>query len=363
MSAPEPDAIPVVWPRRRNVALVVAVVGALYALILVYPPLRLAHLIAPHWQPGSLLLATIIVGPLLGRVVHEWWPNDVTRTLSAYAMGWLGMCFIAFLALIPAEIALLREKTQPQAMGVATLAAAALFSAWAFINAQWLRIHRLTLPGKRKARGRLVQISDVHIGSRSPRLLSRIVRKVNAQQPDIVVITGDFIDFRHIAEERLVALRELSAPTYFVIGNHERYVDLEAICQRLRRLGVRVLRNESHHEGDFHFLGIDDAEAKDRVARVLPSLSRDPSRYEVLLYHRPDGFEAAAAQGVDLMLCGHTHNGQIMPFNLLVKRVFPRIVGIHDLPGSTLYVSPGTGTWGPAMRLGTRSEITTIDIG
>lgn len=95
---------------------------------------------------------------------------------------------------------------------------------------------------------------------------------------------------------------------------------------------------------------------------MLPALPQDPSRYQVLLYHRPDGLEAAAAANIDLMLCGHTHNGQIVPFNFLVRRVFPRIVGLHDLGGTRLYVSPGTGTWGPVMRLGTRSEITVFDV-
>ncbi len=349
-------------PRRRNVITVVAVIASLYALVLVYPPLRLLHLIHPDRAFDTSTLLAVIVLPLLVRVSHEWWPNGFTRYAASLAMGWLGACFIAFLALVPAELSIL-AGAKPQPMGLATLMAAMLFTGWALLNAQWLRVRRIALRGKGKATGRLVQISDVHIGSRSPTLLARIVRKVNAQQPDVLLITGDFIDFRNIGEAELAALRDVRAPTYFVIGNHERYVDLDAICQRMRRLGARVLRNDVGSEGPFHFLGIDDAETKDQVARVLPGLAQDPHRFQVLLYHRPDGLEAAAAANIDLMLCGHTHNGQIVPFNFLVRRVFPRIVGLHDLGDTTLYVSPGTGTWGPVMRLGTRCEITVFDIG
>ena len=80
------------------------------------------------------------------------------------------------------------------------------------------------------------------------------------------------------------------------------------------------------------------------------------------MYHRPDGAEDAARAGVDLMLCGHTHNGQIVPFNWIVRRHFPRIAGRFDIDGMMLYVSPGTGTWGPTMRLGSSNEITVFDV-
>ena len=81
----------------------------------------------------------------------------------------------------------------------------------------------------------------------------------------------------------------------------------------------------------------------------------------MLLYHRPDGFEAAAAHGIPLMLAGHTHAGQIIPFNYLTRRVYPRLVGLFELDGARMYVSPGTGTWGPVLRLGSRSEITRLE--
>ena len=112
--------------------------------------------------------------------------------------------------------------------------------------------------------------------------------------------------------------------------------------------------------GALQITGIDDAEARDQVARELPAFKPDNERFQILLYHRPDGADAAANWGAHLMLTGHTHRGQVFPFYYLVKRVFPNIYGRYQAPGFTLYVSPGTGTWGPVMRLGSRCEITLI---
>jgi predicted MPP superfamily phosphohydrolase len=124
-----------------------------------------------------------------------------------------------------------------------------------------------------------------------------------------------------------------------------------------------VIRNGTAlHEG-IQFIGIDDAEPKSHVRRELSRLTPEPDAYRILLYHRPDGAEDAAEWGAHLMLCGHTHNGQIVPFNFIVRRIFPRIRGLYHVDGMHLYVSPGTGTWGPILRLGSRSEISLFTLG
>ena len=121
-----------------------------------------------------------------------------------------------------------------------------------------------------------------------------------------------------------------------------------------------MLRNAQVVFQDLQLIGIDDADARNQVARHLPTLPALQDKYRILLYHRPDGAEAAAAWGAHMMLCGHTHNGQILPFNLLVRRIFPRLLGRYQIGQLTLYVSPGTGTWGPVLRLGSRCEISMI---
>ncbi|MED5227799.1 MAG: metallophosphoesterase, partial [Pseudomonadota bacterium] len=126
--------------------------------------------------------------------------------------------------------------------------------------------------------------------------------------------------------------------------------------------GVRVLRNNSVLADGLQLIGIDDADDVHQVGRELANITLDPQCFKVLLYHRPSGWDSAVKAGIDLTLSGHTHNGQIFPFNWLVKQQFKLITGLHRSGQCQLYVSPGTGTWGPVMRLGSRNEITCIDL-
>ncbi|MFN2166389.1 MAG: metallophosphoesterase [Anaerolineae bacterium] len=339
------------------------VISALYFAVLVYPILRIGLLTFPDWRPGTPVLLLIMVGPAAGRLAYEWLPGQITRWLAAATLTWLGTCFVAFTLLLPWELANVFLPLDGRSSGWALLLASAALTGWGMANAQRLTVRHLDVTAPEAAKGmRLAQISDVHVGSRSGRFLDRVVRRVNREQPDGVFITGDLVDFRGIQRDELAALGRLEAPAWFVIGNHERYVDLEAICERLRSLGVRVLRNESLESGALQIVGIDDAEPKTQVGRVLPFFEPLAERCRILLYHRPDGAADAAAWGAHLMLCGHTHNGQIVPFDHLVRRVFPRICGLYQVDGMTLYVSPGTGTWGPVMRLGSRCEVTMLHL-
>jgi predicted MPP superfamily phosphohydrolase len=352
------------WPRRvwrRAAPLVVAT--AVYYLILVYPVLRIWLLIDPG-VPGTPALLAVMVGPLLGRLAYEALPCTLTRWLSALALTWLGICFMGFLLVVGFEALHWLLPIPDRVWGFALLTVLAGLTAVAFINAQRIAVTRIELATAGPVSGlRLAQISDVHVGSRSGRYLDRVVARVNAERPDLVLITGDLIDFRGIDSRELASLATLTAPAYFVIGNHERYVDTDAICARLTSLGIVVIRNDSVEMGGLQIVGIDDAEPKSQVRRVLETLEPLPKRYRILLYHRPDGAEDAAAWGAALMLCGHTHNGQIVPFDYVVRRIFPRILGRYEVEGMTLYVSPGTGTWGPVLRLGSRSEITVFTLG
>lgn len=337
------------------------VVGTFYFGVLIYPMLRILGLTFPDWQPGTATLLVVLVGPLAGRLSYEWLPNPLTRALSVGTLTWLGFSFIAFMFLVPWELANLIHALPQRASGWSLLAATGLVGAGGFLNTQLLAVRTIEVRAPQLVRSiNIVQISDVHVGSRSSRFLTRVVKRINKLSADYVFITGDLIDGRNISERELSALANLEAPTYYIIGNHERYVDLEAICTRLRNLGIHVLRNESHMLGDIQLVGIDDAESKTQVRTVLPTIDAMPDKFRILLYHRPDGVREAAAWGVHLMLCGHTHHGQIFPVNYLVKRFFPQFRGSYREDDLLLYISPGTGTWGPMLRLGSRSEISMI---
>lgn len=209
---------------------------------------------------------------------------------------------------------------------------------------------------------KFVQISDVHIGSRTIRFLEKTMQRIEALQPDFLCITGDFIDQPGITEDKLKSLKLFTGPIYYCIGNHERYEDLNDIVRRLESLGVEVLRNRAVTADGFQLIGIDDDEDPEQVAKVLPTIDVLKNAFSILLYHRPEGIEAAQAHGIDLKISGHTHNGQIMPFNKAVSSRFKFTKGLYPFKGSYLYVNEGTGTWGPTLRLGTRSEITVFEL-
>ncbi len=348
--------------RRASWILGGAAFFTVYVALLVYPAARIAHLLLPDVHLTTPL-AMVFCAPILIRIWVELAPSRFTRACSRYSLTFLGICFMAWTPVIVFEVvnAIVPLPTASAGRTLLVLVCAtALYACW---NALHIRIRSVEiLTGLARSPTTIAQVSDLHIGSLHPRQLRRVVRRLQAASPDYVVLTGDIVDFKEIPVADLAPLASLDMPVLFIIGNHERYVDVDDICARLENLGVEVLRNASAVHGDIQFVGIDDAESKAQVAKRLPELAALPEKLRILLYHRPDGAEDAAAWGAHLMLCGHTHNGQIVPFNLLVRRYFPRILGLHHIGTMQLYVSPGTGVWGPVLRLGSSSEITLLEV-
>ena len=218
----------------------------------------------------------------------------------------------------------------------------------------------------------IVQLTDVHIGPTIGRgFLEDVVRRANELAPDMIVITGDLVDGSVEELGALVEpLRSLKARdgVFFVTGNHEYYSGADSWIAHRGTLGGRVLRNERVAIRDaFELAGVDDASA----ARMLPhhgedvpkaAAGRDPGRPLVLLAHQPKSVPRAAEHGVDLQLSGHVHGGQMVPFNWLARLDQPLIDGLHRVGETWLYVSTGTGYWGPPMRVGSTAEITHIEL-
>jgi hypothetical protein len=221
---------------------------------------------------------------------------------------------------------------------------------------------------------RIVQLTDVHVGPTIGKdFIEDLVAKVNALEPDLVAITGDLVDGSVAELGALVApLGKLRARegVYFVTGNHEYYSGVDQWLEFLGTLGIRVLRNEHVSiRGDegFDLAGIDDASAasygRGHGADLHRAVGgRSPSRALVLLAHQPNGIALAERLGVDLQLSGHTHGGQLFPWNFVVRLVFPFLAGLYRQGRTQVYVSEGTGYWGPPMRVGTAAEITHIEL-
>ena len=197
-----------------------------------------------------------------------------------------------------------------------------------------------------------------------------LARRIEALAPDLVAITGDLVDgdAARIADE-VAPLAALRAPhgVFFVTGNHDHYSGASEWCDTLAALGIRALRNERIAIGGatgFDLVGVDDHRGDllgpggEDLERALAG--RDPARPAVLLAHDPSTFKRACTRGIDLQLSGHTHGGQIWPFGWLVRAAIPFVAGLYRRGGAVLYVSRGTGFWGPPMRLLAPAEITEL---
>ncbi len=338
---------------------------AVHIPLFIYPVLRLCS-----WLDIGPWVTTLLLIPVASsQVISRWLLRDVKQPLARglrHAADYLlGLSPILLIALLCFEVAVLLNLIDVRSAALIVLGSSLLVSVVGILFALIPSVKKITFESSQLTRPlRFVQITDVHIGSRSSAFLEKVIGKVQVLQPEFLCITGDFIDATGVTEEELAILRTLACPIYFTIGNHERYEDLDEILLRMQALGVSTLRTQSvHHRDDVQVLGIDDRDDALQVERELRKLQIDRQAFGILMYHRPHGLEAAAREGIDLMISGHTHNGQIFPFNLVVNRVFDRVVGMYQLGGSRLYVSQGTGTWGPVMRIGTRSEITLFEIG
>ena len=219
----------------------------------------------------------------------------------------------------------------------------------------------------------IVQLSDVHIGRTIRRgFLEEVVEATNALKPDIVVITGDLVDLSvSKIGDNLEPLLRLEAPTYFIPGNHEYFHGVEEIAAYLQTLNVRPLMNASTLIGDeqagFNLVGINDL-VGERMGILPPDVAAayreaDTDRCQIVLAHQPKSLELMGDHRCDLMLSGHTHGGQIFPFGLLVMAAQPYLSGLHQHSEDTqIFVSRGTGYWGPPIRILAPSEISYIVI-
>jgi uncharacterized protein len=345
----------------------------------------------PAWPlpvQRSLLLALVFAGFLVPTsLIIGWFATNVyLRAVAWIGYSWMGMMFLLLVSTLVSEIIrLFGAGTDPErrtllarglSIGVAGVAATAggigIWRAIRPVGVKEVNITLSRLPAK--ANGYVIaQITDMHIGlAIKHNFVEDVVKKINAINPDIIVLTGDMVDGSvERLREHTASFAKLNAPqgVYFVTGNHEYYSGADEWITEFQRLGIRVLRNERLEIGPsnatFDLVGIDDWGAHNFGAHHGADLKRalngrDNTRACVLLAHNPKAGEEAIERGVDLQLSGHTHGGQIWPFNFAVRLTTRWVQGLYSEGPTQIYVSPGTGYWGPPMRIGTEAEITKV---
>jgi predicted MPP superfamily phosphohydrolase len=343
------------------------------------------------WTGIALLAvsALLMPAPFLLRGSRQHSDADALAWAGYLAMGLFSSLFVltvlrdlALLLLAAAGWllpALAPSSGVRETSAVAVVLAALLVTIAGLFNARRLaRVVEVDLPiaGLPQALSgfSIVQISDIHVGSTIKHgYLSAIVGRVNDLKPDLIAVTGDLVD-GSVARLRphVAPLGELSARhgVYCVTGNHEYYSGVDAWVAELRRLGLRVLLNQSavlEHGGVRLLVGgvtdwsghhFDPAHRSDPHA-ALAGAPPDVA-LKLLLAHQPRSAVAAAEAGFDVQLSGHTHGGQFLPWNFFVRFQQPFTAGLNRLRNLWVYTSRGTGYWGPPLRFGAPSEITRL---
>ena len=371
----------------------------LYGGMHAYAFFRVSRAFSLQFPLTVLLISWLLfmtIAPLLVRLFEGAGLDKPAQWVAWPAYVWMGFLFIFCTALASADalrcavwlISRFFTSTHPgyvTASGtcITALALTVLVSIYALYEARKIRSEHLTVTTAKRPPSsppiRIVQISDVHLGLLfGESRLESILQTVRAAAPDILVSTGDLVDGRLSRENidsRMGRMADIlqAVPArigkFAVNGNHEYYAGVEQSLDFTRKAGFTVLSNQSITlPAGISISGIDDpAGMRQGISKGMTSetvlLQSGPAQnFRLLLKHRP--IISATSDGLfDLQLSGHVHNGQIFPFNLLVRLKFPIPCGTTATQrNSLIHVSRGSGTWGPPMRLLAPPEVTIIDI-
>jgi len=327
-----------------------------------------------HISKKVLIGTAVILWVLfyLGRVVGHGGTGILAVALEFMGMTWMAVLFLTFVLLVTIDLitlfGFLMPKVSPSLRGWALLAGVILSGIALFqgLRPPVIETYEVSLPGLPKPlEGTvLVALSDMHLGSQlGEEWLAGRVAQVNEQKPDIVVLLGDIFEGHGPPDDQLISIfKELNAPmgVWAVPGNHEFHGG--GNMSLFHAANFKLLRNSwTEIKPGLVLAGLDDLTAVHRNGLsgdpVTQILMEHPAGAIILLSHTPWETEKAAKAGVNLMLSGHTHGGQIWPFNYLVRSRYPLLEGRYEIDGMTVIVCRGTGTWGPRMRLWRPSEI------
>ncbi len=312
---------------------------------------------------------------------HPIVPNFVYFLLSIP----IGIIFLLFTTTIIYEIfnylihkSPINEKRRlffKKSLDFSSLILASSINAKALYNAKHIETENVTIKLKNLRKTyTVVQLSDVHIGGLIDKtFMASLVEKINVLKCDAVFITGDLIDTDiRYAQEAIDELKNLNTTygTFFIVGNHEYFHNIQVLIEYLSNIGIKVLENENVYIGEknegFNLAGVYDIFGR-RIGQYEPDITKaltnlNTNSPTILLAHQPKFIDMVPKE-VDLLLSGHTHGGQLVPFNLLVKLQQPYVKGLHQHNATTqIYVNKGTGFWGPPMRLGASSEMTVMTL-
>lgn len=302
-----------------------------------------------------LLLSCVLI--LLLFVAHKY-EGFGAAFLHIFTYGWLGLIFLWFCFSFLFIFLKICHLNLPVYLPLIIALLLTCISTWTAFKTPQIKEIEIISP-KIKKPLLIAQISDTHLGKNiNPKRLKKVIDAVNNSKPDIIALTGDIFEETKNMQPYVELIKTLQAPCgkYVVSGNHEYYSGLAQNKELFKQADLIDLDNKTTETCDIIINGVSDIANKD----FLNNLQKQ-EKFTILLSHQPNYFKELSPK-IDLMLSGHTHAGQIWPFNYLVALRYKYIKGLYTYGESNLYVNPGTFYWGPSMRLLTNNEITLIKL-
>jgi hypothetical protein len=325
------------------------------------------------------VLFVLAVSFILVSILAHWHDNLFTRAFYFISSFWMGLMVNLLMASVMVWLFIWLTRiidlhVSSVILSIIFFALAIIYSGFGYFNAMNPVIKNISvnipnLPEIWQGK-KIVQLSDVHLGHiYRQKFMQSVVDQINTVKPEMVVITGDLFDGMDgditLPVQPLDDIKA-SKGTFFITGNHETYLGVEKIFTTLEKNKVRVLRDEVVNIDGLKLIGISYPtmkESKDILA-ILDSLKNEYyNQPNILLYHEPKQIKEISQSGVNLQLSGHTHLGQMIPFNFVTKLIYQGYdYGLHKIGDYTLYTTNGVGTWGPAIRTGNKPEIVVITL-
>ena len=283
--------------------------------------------------------------------------HNTFKPLKIFVYEGLGIGFISFIIISICVFFNSILQVNTFFIGIISLILIILIYLFGSYNARTINIKKIDIKSSNITKNhQILFISDVHLGTNNINHLVKIIKKINKIDFDFLLIGGDLIDSSSFNFKDLNILKEINKPIYFVSGNHEYYLkDFQNKISQLSSFNIKHLKNTKIQIDDINLVGIDDNQTESSKIDFANKLS-DDNLYNLFVCHKPDIWQKLNCKNY-LMLSGHTHNGQIFPFNFLVKLKFKFIYGLYKKNNSNLYVSSGAACWGPKIRLGSKNEI------
>ncbi len=337
----------------------------IYGLLLTFFPA-----LGTHKVEVLITVLLLAISFLIFSVLTFKYENIVLRIGYKLSSIWLVLGFYFVLASLIALIIYLLSPINLLYYGLAAVFVSSVLTIYGLINARVTRLTKIkislpNLPAYWKDKS-AIMVSDLHLGQVLRKgFANKIINLINRESPEIVFIPGDFYDGVHTGFQNLAnEFKKISAPQgiYFCSGNHEMFAGYGQCEQALRGAGIKILENQKVEIQGLQIAGVSyKHDVMPDLSQTLQNISLDKNKPSVLLKHVPLQLKEVWEAGFNLVLCGHSHHGQIWPGRLITKRYFKGFdYGLKTFNNLLVYTSSGAGTWGPPMRIFTKSEVVKI---